>query len=468
MQHDIGMVGLGTMGRNLVFNLADHGFSVAGFGRHQDKVNALHAQAGEKPVHGYTDPKAFFKHLKTPRAIILLVPAGQPVDDVIKEFTPLLEQGDMLIDGGNSYFKDTERRVKELEAKGIGFFGMGVSGGEDGARHGPSMMPGGSEALWDRVKTMMEAVSAKAEDGAPCVALLGPGGSGHYVKMVHNGIEYAIMELIAEIYDGLHRGLGKSNDEIAEIFTKWDSDKLKGFLVQITSEVLPYKDPETRKDLVDLISDKAKQKGTGKWTSQDAMDLGTPVPSIDAAVGAREVSGMKDERVLASAVYFDMQLPKLDPKFADVAHDALYLATIISYAQGFSQLTAASSEYGYHLEMEKVARIWRAGCIIRSAFLQNIMDAYLRRADLPNLLLDKEIAELVKSLQGSLRTAIDQLTNAGIAAPALASALAYFDGYRSERLPANLIQAQRDYFGAHTYERLDKPGVFHTKWAPNV
>jgi 6-phosphogluconate dehydrogenase len=457
------MIGLGTMGRNLVYNLADHGYAVAGLGRTQDRVTELHRQAGNLPVHGYTDPEAFIRNLKTPRAIILLVPAGKPVDDVIEELLPLMDKGDLLIDGGNSYYKDTERRIVELEAKGFAFFGMGVSGGEDGARHGPSMMPGGTESVWERVKPMLEAVSAKAEDGLPCVDLVGPGGSGHYVKTVHNGIEYGIMQLIAEIYDVMHRGHGKSNEEIHSLFKSWDSGVLKSFLVQITHEVLSVKDEASGKDLVDLISDKAKQKGTGKWTSQDAMDLGVPVPTIDAAVGARELSSLKPDREKAEAIY---KLNLTSEKSTDQElHDAFYAATILTYAQGFAQLEAASQEYGYHLQLAKVAKIWRAGCIIRSAFLQNIMDAFGRDAGFSNLLLDSEIATLMERLQLSLRKVVARTSMAGIPNPAFAASLAYFDSFRTGRLPANLIQAQRDYFGAHTYERLDQPGVFHTKWA---
>ncbi len=456
------MIGLGTMGRNLVWNLADHGYSVAGLGRSQDRVNQLHRQSGEKPVHGYTDPKAFIHHLRRPRAIMLLVPAGKPVDDVIDELLPLLDEGDLIIDGGNSYFKDTERRVKQLEALKVGFFGMGVSGGASGARHGPSMMPGGTEALWERVREMLEAVAAKAEeDGAPCVALVGPGGSGHYVKTVHNGIEYGLMQSIAEVYDIFHRGMGQSNEQISTTFKEWDKGVLRSFLVHITIEVLDRKDPDTGKDLVDLISDKAKQKGTGKWTSQDAMDLGVPLPTIDAAVAAREMSGLKDERLRAEALYGGTTGVSLTTQ--QVA-DAFRCAQILTYAQGFAQLASASVEYGYNLKMDLVARIWRAGCIIRSVFLQSIMDAYGRDPALPNLMLDPQVADQIKTLQGSLRHVVCAAQQSGIPVPALSASLGYLDSYRSGRLPANLIQGQRDYFGSHTYERLDKSGSFHTEW----
>lgn len=461
--HDFGMIGLGTMGRNLVLNLADHGYSVAGLDQAQDHVDQLHAEAPDKPVRGFVDPKAFVASLRLPRAIMLLVPAGAPVDGVIGELTPLLNKGDLIIDGGNSYYKDTERRATELEARNIGFFGMGVSGGAEGARHGPSMMPGGTETLWERVREMLEAVSAKAEeDGAPCVALVGPGGSGHYVKTVHNGIEYGIMQQIAEVYDLFHRGLGKSNAAIADTFEAWDAGVLRSFLAHITIEVLRRTDPETGRDLVDLISDKAKQKGTGKWTSQDAMDLGIPIPTIDAAVAARELSGLKDERVAAEGLY-RFVTPPLALSDNQV-RDALLAAVILTYAQGFSQLGAASAEYRYNLKLDLVARIWRAGCIIRSTFLQRIMDAYGRDPGLANLLLDKVVAGQVSGLQGALRTVVCAAQAAGLPVPALSASLAYLDGFRSSRLPANLIQGQRDYFGSHTYERLDKPGVFHTDW----
>lgn len=466
--HDFGMIGLGTMGRNLVWNLADHGYSVAGLGRSQDKVGRLHEQSGDKDVHGYVDPNAFVHNLRRPRAIMLLVPAGSPVDDVINELLPLLDEGDLIIDGGNSYYKDTESRAKNLGAKKIGFFGMGVSGGASGARHGPSMMPGGPEALWDRVREMLEAVSAKAEeDGAPCVALVGPRGSGHYVKTVHNGIEYGIMQLIAEIYDIMKRGIGLSNSEIADIFESWDSGPLRSFLIHITYQVLRVKDPDTGKDLVDLISDKAKQKGTGKWTSQDAMDLGVSILTIDAAVGARELSGIKDDRIKGEELY-DSQIvvAPMDRSAVtkQVLHDALRAGVMVTYAQGFAQLAAASAEYGYNLKLDLIARIWRAGCIIRSSFLQSIMDAYSGDASLDNLLLDKDVAGQFGGLQTAFRRVTCASVFAGIPVPALSASVAYFDSLRTGRLPANLIQAQRDYFGSHTYERIDKPGIFHTDW----
>lgn len=463
-QHDIGMVGLGTMGRNLLLNIADHGFTGAGLNRGKDKIELLKQEANGKDLVGYQEHKYFVAALKKPRVMILLVPAGKPVDDVINEMIPLLEEGDMIVDGGNSYYRDTDRRAIELEKHKIGFFGMGVSGGEDGARHGPSMMPGGPVKLWERMRPILEAVSAKAEDGLPCVDLMGPRSSGHYVKTIHNGIEYGLMQTIAELYDGLHRGLGWNNHQVADLFRKWDSGNLRGFLVNITHQVLSVKDADTGKDLVDLISDKAKQKGTGKWTSQDAMDLGVPIPTIDAAVAARELSSYKDERTAAGAK-FALKFPSLPAEFGNEVEKAFRLAMILTYAQGFVQLAAASTEYSFDLDMERVAKIWRAGCIIRSAFLQDIMDAFKKNPHLPNLIMDDEIAAQAMELQASLRKVVGMLVASGIPCPSLAASLTYFDSYISPRLPANLIQAQRDYFGAHTYERLDQPGSFHTKWA---
>jgi len=459
---EFGMVGLGVMGNAMSLNLADHGYSVAGLATSEDKAKAFTALG--KSVKGFSDTKGFVESIRKPRPIMMLVPAGKPVDDVIAELKPLLEEDDLLIDGGNSYFKDTDRRAKDLESIKMGFFGMGVSGGQEGARYGPSMMPGGIERLWDRVKPILEKVSAKSEDGAPCVALMGPGSSGHYVKMVHNGIEYAIMEATAEIYDVYKRGLGKSNDEIGKIFASWDERELKSFLVEITADVLQYVDPKINKNLVDLISDKAKQKGTGKWTSQDAMDLGVPVPSIDISVSARELSGYQDERKQLSGIYKATAVNSIDLKVENLLHDALYMAMIISYTQGFSQLRIASADYSYDLKLEVVAKIWRAGCIIRSAFLQQIMDAFKKNNSLHNLLMDAEVSKTVLKLQGSLRSVVGYMAASGLPCPMLSASLAYFDAMRSEHLPTNLIQAQRDFFGAHTYERTDMPGVFHTQW----
>lgn len=458
---DFGMIGLGTMGRALALNMTDHGFTVAGQNKDPEKMASIKSDAAGHRFHGYVQDAAFVKSIRTPRAILMLVPAGDPVDAVIQRLLPHLEKGDMLIDGGNSFYPDTDRRVKELEAHGIGFFGMGVSGGESGARNGPSMMPGGSPAHFERVRPILEAIAAKF-DGEPCVALMGHGSAGHYVKMVHNGIEYAIMQVIAETYDLFHRGLGKSNHEIADIFERWNGGSLQSFLVQITYEVLRYKDEQTGRDLVEWISDKAKSKGTGKWTSQDAMDLGLPVPSIDAAVNAREISGYKEERLAAEQIYAGPQAkPALDDQTLE---SALMAVTLIAYAQGLAQIAVASKEYGYETDLRMVATVWRAGCIIRSKSLEPIRAAFARNPDLANLLLDAEFANFIKPLIPALRQVVVESARAGIPAPVYAASLAYFDSYRTGRLPANLIQAQRDLFGAHTYERLDMPGSFHTKW----
>lgn len=459
---DFGMVGLGTMGRALLLNMADKGNAVAGYDTNADKANSLHADSGGQ-VGGFTDVQAFVASIRRPRAIMVLVPAGKPVDDVLANLSPLLEPGDFVIDGGNSFFKDTDRRVKEMHAKGLGFMGMGVSGGEEGARRGPSMMPGGSPQDYDRVKPILESVAAKYE-GEPCVALMGSGSAGHYVKTVHNGIEYAIMQTIAEIYDLLKRGYGKSNEQIADLFAQWNEGPAGGFLVEITSVVLRYKDQETGQDLVDLVSDKAKSKGTGKWTSQDAMDLGMPVPTIDAAVNAREISGYKAERQEAEKIYAGLptDLPKdlTDAQF----ESALLAASLLAYAQGLAQIHAGSEEYGYGADLRQVARVWRAGCIIRSRLLQPIYQAFERKPDLTNILLDAEIAQIAIAHSDALRKVVVAAAQGGIPAPSLAAGLAYLDSYRTGRLPANLIQAQRDLFGAHTYERLDRPGSFHTQW----
>jgi len=459
------MVGLGTMGRALLLNMADHGFAVAGLDTDTGKVDALHTEGAGKPVKGFTDGAAFVASIRKPRAIMMLVPAGAPVDSVIKSLVPHLESGDFLIDGGNSYFKDTDRRAKELTAEGLGFIGMGVSGGESGARHGPSMMPGGTAENYERIRPIVEAVAAKFE-GEPCVALMGSGSAGHYVKTVHNGIEYAVMQLISEVYDVMKQALAMSNEEIAQVFSEWNDAELQSFLVQITTTVLRYKDEKTGGDLVDLISDKAKQKGTGKWTSQDAMDLGSPIPTIDVAVAAREMSGLKPERIEAAKVLKPTAVSYPYAKAEAIAdlRSALFTAVLISYAQGLALLREASKEYGYGTNLETVAKVWRAGCIIRSRSLENIRAAYAANPDLANLLVDPSISTTVLEHEGALRRTVLGAIQASIPVPSLSASIAYLDGYRSERLPANLIQGQRDLFGAHTYERLDMEGSFHTLW----
>ena len=462
MKAEFGIVGLGTMGGALLQNMADHGFHVAGYDLNADKAVALD---GIKDISATTDVEKFVDSIRAPRAIMLLVPAGAPVDSAIAAMLPHLKKGDFLLDGGNSYFKDTSRREKELREAGYGFMGMGVSGGEEGARHGPSMMPGGTPENYERVRAILEAIAAKF-DGEPCVALMGAGAAGHYVKTVHNGIEYAMMQLIAESYDLMHRAMGMTDEAIADRFEAWNEGSLGGYLVEITSTVLRAKDEETGNPLVEMISDKAKAKGTGKWTSQDAMDLGVPVPMIDAAVSARMVSALKEQRVEAARRFPREESMSEGDKEAMVAYipRALLAAFLLAYTQGLTQIRAASEEYGFGTDLGAATKVWRAGCIIRSKLLGPIHDAVVAQPDLPNLLMAERFDEEIDGLIGSLRSmTLSMLTN-GIPAPCFSAALAYFDAYRSERLPANLTQGQRDLFGAHTYERTDKPGTFHTHW----
>ncbi|MBS1716663.1 MAG: NADP-dependent phosphogluconate dehydrogenase [Armatimonadetes bacterium] len=464
MQYEFGMIGLGTMGRNLLLNLADHGEAVAGLDLDASKVELLKQEGTGKPVEGFTDAKAFMASLRTPRVVMMLVPAGPPVDKVIESLSPYLEKGDLVIDGGNSFFRDTERRFNELGAKGLAFFGIGVSGGEKGARFGPSMMAGGPAESYERMRPLLEKVAAKADDGEPCVALFGPGAAGHYVKMVHNGIEYALMQSIAEVYDLLRRQVGMNNPKMADIFEEWSTSEIGGFLLQITSTVLRKRDPETGLDLVDLVKDGAKSKGTGKWTSQDAMDLHVAVPSVDAAVSARDISALFDERHAAASILkpSEAKPPVLSN---DQLKGALAVTMVAAYAQGMNQLRAAGTEYGYGIDVAKAAAVWRAGCIIRSELLGKITQAYRANAQLANLLVAPGLSDFVLQHLPGMRAVISGAVNAGIPVPALSASLSYVDGYGSSRLPANLIQAQRDFFGAHTYERLDQPGVFHTDWS---
>jgi 6-phosphogluconate dehydrogenase len=468
LQYDFGVVGLGVMGRNLLLNIADHDFAVAGLDLDPEKAAALEKEAAAgKPVRGTTSAETFVQALRKPRALMLLVPAGKPVDAAIASLLPLLEPGDIVIDGGNSYFTDTDRRVTTLAQAGIHFFGMGISGGEQGARFGPSMMPGGDRQAYERLRPIFEAVAAKV-NGEPCVTYLGNGSAGNYVKMVHNGIEYGIMQLIAEMYDLLKRGLGLGDEELQAIFQDWNQTELQSFLIEITGEILQKTDEVTGQRLVNVISDVARSKGTGKWTSQNAMDLQVPIPTIDMAVLMRDISKYKEERVAAAALLGRTATPASRPadkqQVVDQARQAFYFAMMAAYAQGLAQLRVASQTYNYGLQLQEVARIWRGGCIIRAACLEDIRQAYDKNSDLPNLLLDSKVgADLVDrqdAMRAILKTAIDR----GIPMPAFMSALAYFDAYRSETLPTNLIQAQRDYFGAHTYERVDQEGIFHTQW----
>jgi 6-phosphogluconate dehydrogenase len=467
-QYDFGVVGLGVMGRNLLLNIADHDFAVAGLDLDPEKAAALEKEAAAgKPVRGTTSAETFVQALRKPRALMLLVPAGKPVDAAIANLLPLLEPGDIVIDGGNSYFPDTDRRVATLAEKGIHFFGMGISGGEKGARFGPSMMPGGDRQAYERLRPIFEAVAAKV-NGEPCVTYLGNGSAGNYVKMVHNGIEYGIMQLIAEIYDLLKRGLDFSDAELQEIFQAWNQTELQSFLIEITGEILQKNDEVTGQRLVNVISDVARSKGTGKWTSQNAMDLQVPVPTIDMAVLMRDMSKYKEERVVAATLMTrEVAGAAATPDkqaLVEQARNAFYFAMILTYAQGLAQLRVASETYNYGLQLQEVAKIWRGGCIIRAACLEDFRRAYEQRSDLPNLLLDPTVSADLLDRQGDMRAILKTAIDQGIPMPAFMSALGYFDAYRSETLPTNLIQAQRDYFGAHTYERVDQEGTFHTQW----
>ncbi len=464
-QYAIGMVGLGVMGRNLVLNMADHGFSVAGYDKDLKQVEALRQESKEREVRSAADIKEFIGLLRRPRAVMLLVPAGAPVDSVIKDLLPHLDKGDLIIDAGNSYFKDTDLRASHLMAKGIQFLGVGVSGGEEGARHGPSIMPGGPKEAYERVRLVFEAAAAKV-NGDPCVTWLGPGSAGHFVKMVHNGIEYAIMQLIAETYDLMKRGLGMNDDDVHEIYAFWNKGELNGYLVEITSHIFSKQDEKTGKRLIDEILDVAKQNGTGLWTSQSAMELQVPTPTIDLAVAMRDLTMFAKEREQAGAIY-PRPLRRFTgdrTTFITQLGRALLAGMIIIYAQGMALLAVASDKYKYHLDLEAVARIWRGGCIIRAALLEDICAAFRTKRNLPNLLLDPTLSREVMEHQECLRQVVSQANEMGVPCPGLMVSLGYFDAYRSVWLPANLIQAQRDYFGAHTYERIDAKGTFHTEW----
>jgi 6-phosphogluconate dehydrogenase len=464
---DFGIVGLGVMGRNLLLNMADHDFAVAGLDLDEAKAKSLEQEAKEgQEVKATTVAEEFVKLIKKPRAIMLLVPAGKPVDGAIGSLLPYLEEGDIVIDGGNSYFPDTDRRFTELAEKNIHFFGMGISGGEKGARFGPSMMPGGDKNAYERLRPIFEAIAAKV-DGEPCVTYLGSGSAGNYVKMVHNGIEYGIMQLISEAYDLMKRGLSLSDEKIQQTFTAWNKTELQSFLIEITGEVLAKFDDESGERLVNLISDWAKAKGTGKWTSQNAMDLQAPIPVIDAAVTMRDMSKLKPERVQAAKqLLWNAESSEVnEEEVINELQEAFYFAMINIYAQGLAQLTIASKAYNYGLNLEQVAKIWRGGCIIRALVLEDFRQAYVRNAELPNILLDAQIGEKLVSKQAHIRKVIKLAVDKGIPVAAFMNSLAYFDAYRSDRLPTNLIQAQRDYFGAHTYERTDREGTFHTQWS---
>jgi len=467
-----GMIGLGTMGRNLLLNMADNGFSVSGFDKNEKMVQLLESEGAEHHLKGYTDIHLFIAALQRPRKLILLVPAGPIVDSVIAELEPLLEQGDILIDSGNSYFGDTARRADALHQKGFHFFGMGISGGEEGARFGPSLMPGGDKEAYQAVKPMLEAVSAKV-NGAPCVSYIGPGASGHFVKMTHNGIEYAIMELLAETYDILKNGMGYDNNQMAALFEKWNTGRLNAFLMEITAEVFRFRDEETGAMLLDQIKDEARSKGTGKWTSQIAMDLEVPIPVIDAAVSQRNLSKLKGLRVGLSASREDSasREGRTASTHLDLRDDeleaAFFFAMVSAYAQGIHLLAEASSQYGYQLQMAEIAKIWRGGCIIRASFLEDIYQAYLRQADLAHLFADRDIAQKLEKSLAAAKKVITQSLQGGLGIPAFAATLAYYESIHTARMSSNLTQAQRDLFGAHTFERLDREGIFHAHWKTN-
>jgi 6-phosphogluconate dehydrogenase len=463
---EIGLIGLGVMGRNFVLNMADHGFSVAAYNRTTQKTkDFMEQEVGDRPIKAGYDLKEFIGLLRRPRALIMLVAAGDPVDAVIRELLPLLEPGDLIIDGGNSHFTDTNRRFQLLGGKKLHFMGMGISGGEAGARYGPSLMPGGSREMYDRVGPVLEAAAAHV-NGDPCVAYLGPGSAGHYVKMVHNGIEYGLIELIVETYDLFKRGLGLTPPELAPIYDRWDREELNSYLVEITAKIFTRRDDRSDNFLVDMILDKAKQKGTGMWTSWDAMDLQVGTPTIDVAVVMRDLSGYKEEREQAAQVLTGPgpSFPGDRQRFIGQVKNALYACMIATYAQGLALLQKASATYNYGLDLEAVARIWRGGCIIRAALLEDIRTAYKAKADLANLLMDPHLGREFQSREADLREVVKAATTLGLPAPSIMVTLGYYDAYRSAVLPANLIQAQRDFFGAHTYERLDISGVFHTKW----
>lgn len=463
---DFGMIGLGVMGRNFLLNMADHGFSVVGLDKDNQKALSLEKEAtAGTTVKGVTNAKDFVKALKKPRSIMMLVPAGKPVDAVIEEFLPLLDKGDILIDGGNSHYTDTIKRIHYLRDKGLHFMGMGVSGGEKGARFGPSIMPGGDVDAWKTVQPMLEAVSAKVK-GSPCVAYLGKEAAGHYVKMVHNGIEYAIMQLIGETYMLMHQGLGLNNDQLHQVYKKWNEGNLQSYLIEITRDIFMQQDDKTHNRLVDMILDEAGAKGTGMWTSQDAMSLHYPVPVIDIAVSMRDLSVYKAERVKAESIYGsqDQKLSAGRDTFILQLHDALYFGVISCYAQGLGMIQKGAAALGMEIPLSEVVRIWRGGCIIRSVLLDKFFDIYSKDKNLPNILLSDFVSKELQNNIGQMRNVIREAVGAGYPVPGLSASLNYFDSYRRKHLPVNLLQAQRDYFGSHTYQRIDEPGIFHTEW----
>ncbi len=462
------MIGLGVMGQNLTLNIERNGYPIAVYDRESQVVDGFVSQYPGKKIVATHSPEEFVRSLEKPRKIILLVKAGDPVDWTIDLIKPFLDKGDIIIDGGNSHFIDTERREKALKAEGLYFIGSGTSGGEKGALWGPSLMPGGDKNAYEQIRPIWEAIAAKVEDG-PCVTYIGPGASGHFVKMVHNGIEYGDMQLIAETYDVLRNGFKLTADEMADVFEEWNEGELESYLIEITAKILRVKDPETGKPLVDLVLDEAGQKGTGKWASQLALDLGIPIPTIDAAITARNLSARKSERVAASKIISVRATGKysgLSSQFKDVLRDALYASKICSYAQGMNLIKAGSDEFKWNINLSEVARIWQGGCIIRARFLKKIKEAYLKDANLKNLLLNEAFNSRVESAQANWRIVVSTAMQQGLPILAMSASLGYFDMYRTADLPLNLTQAQRDFFGSHTYKRVDKPdvGAIHTEW----
>ena len=464
----VGLIGLAVMGENLALNIERNGFPIAVYNRTGSVTEAYMAgPAKGKQVTPSFELKDFVASIDRPRRVILMVQAGRPVDSVLGQLLPLLEPGDAVMDCGNSLFADTVRRSAEIQPSGINYFGVGVSGGEEGALNGPSIMPGGPKDAYPMIEPILTKIAAKVPDGA-CVTYIGPGGAGHYVKMVHNGIEYGDMQLIAEAYDVLSRGAGMSAPELSELFAEWNKSELDSYLIEITSQVLGVTDAETGKPMVDVILDKAGQKGTGRWTAMDALELGVPIPTIEGALWARNISAFKEQRVAASHV---LGGPKIDvlkgaarDKLIDSVKQALYASKIASYSQGMAMLSAASGEHHFDLHLSEIARIWKGGCIIRARLLNEIQSAFNRNPALPNLLLDEDFRAAIDARQNGWRHVVATAIGMGIPVPATAASLGYYDSYRTARLPANLIQGQRDYFGAHTYERVDRAGTFHTEW----
>jgi len=459
-----GIIGLGTMGRNLLLNMADHGFAVAGYDKDASKKDLFEEEGKGKKIKGFISITEFIDSLETPRVIMLLVPAGLIVDAVIKDLQPLLSKGDVIIDGGNSHFTDTDQRIKKLQEAGLHFMGMGISGGEEGARNGPSMMPGGDEVAYKSIQPVVEVIAAKV-DGESCVTYIGPGASGHFVKMVHNGIEYAMMQLIADTYEVLKTVIHADNKKIQKIFIDWNKGKLQSYLIEISADIFGYTNPDGTY-LIDQIKDEAKAKGTGKWTTQISTDLELPVPTIDIAVAIRDLSKYRSLRESAAAMYPLKKIPaNLSAEISiDKLESAYYFSMICIYAQGMHLLSKASLEYNYNLKLDEIAKIWRGGCIIRAELLNEIYKAYSGNPKLNHLLLDSNIQSLINSNADAAREIVSQLMKAGVSIPAYVSVISYFDAIRSSRMPTNLVQAQRDYFGAHTYELIDKQGVFHTVW----